>query len=477
MRARSPLALALTLTALLATVSPAQADDAWRARHVLERLGYGPTPGAVGQVQAMGVERYIATQLSPDALPLPPALADRLAGLTTLKQDPSALVRDFMPPKGQKKGPETRSRRREPLVEAAEARLARAIESPRQLEAVMTEFWFNHFNVFAGKGRVGLWVGAYEEQAIRPRALGRFRDLLGAVAHHPAMLFYLDNWRNSAPKAGKGRQGLNENYARELLELHTLGVDGGYTQSDVTTLARVLTGWGFRRPGQQDFSFHFAPARHDGSPKRLLGRDLTARGAAEVEQALDRLAAHPATARHLSRKLARAFVADEPPAALVDRMAARYTATDGDLRAVLATCFASPEFWAPAHVGAKYKTPYRYVVSAMRATGAGLDEPRPVLQALRRLGMPLYGCVTPDGYADRRSAWLSPQGMAGRIGLATAFGLGRGPWGADDGPPDADALEATLAWAPSEATRQALEAARPGMRAALVLGSPEFMHH
>jgi uncharacterized protein (DUF1800 family) len=345
----------------------------------------------------------------------------------------------------------------------------------------MVAFWFNHFNVFAGKGPVGLWVGAYEEQAIRPHALGRFRDLLGAVARHPAMLVYLDNWRNVAPSGAKRRgkpQGLNENYARELLELHTLGVDGGYTQTDVTSLARVLTGWGLAQPGRGDYAFRFAPGRHDSGEKTLLGKPLTARGEAEVEQALDWLAAHPATARHLSAKLARAFVADEPPPALVDRMAARYTATGGDLRAVLETCFESPEFWDPRYAGAKFKTPYRFVVSALRATGADLAEPQPALQALRQLGMPLYGCPTPDGYKDTQAAWLSPEGMARRIGLATALGMGRGPLAdPDGGPPDASALEAVLGWAPSESTRLALQSARPPLRPALVLGSPEFMRH
>src|SRR5262249_50612288 len=230
---------------------------------------------------------------------------------------------------------------------------------------------FNHFNIFGNKGFVRLWVGAYEAGAIRPHALGKFRDLLLATARHPAMLFYLDNSSNSAPgsQGPSGRElRLNENYARELMELHTLGVDGGYSQDDVVALARILTGWGLARPNQKPpdgTGFLFDAARHDNEPKRLLGHEITASGEAEGVEAIDLLARHPATAHHIAFKLVQYFVADQPPSALVDRVAARFRETDGDIRAVLQTLFASPEF--RNGIGTKYKTPYRFVLSAVRA--------------------------------------------------------------------------------------------------------------
>ncbi len=321
------------------------------------------------------------------------------------------------------------------MEQAVQARLWRAVESPRQLQEVMVDFWYNHFNVFAAKGLDHLWVGAYEEQAIRPYALGRFRDLLGATAHHPAMLFYLDNWQNTAPNSpgvrGK-QQGLNENYARELMELHTLGVDGGYTQEDVIALARILTGWGLGRPRGRDINkggFFFDPKRHDFSDKVFLGQTIHGSGVAEGEEALDILARNPATARHISFELAQYFVADEPPSALVERLRKRFLDTDGDIRAVLDTLFHSPEFWDQKYYGNKFKTPYQYVVSAVRATDMKVVNVRPLYGMLMQLGMPLYGCLTPDGYKNTRDAWLNPDAMTRRIGFATALASGRLPLG------------------------------------------------
>ncbi len=227
--------------------------------HVLNRLAFGPRPGDVERVKSIGVDQYIKEQLSPNSLSPPDSLATRLEGLSTLRLTAPELFVEYGPPsdaaqKGdQQAAQRARQRARVILEQATEARLVRAVESPRQLEEVMVNFWFNHFNVFAQKGLDYLWIGSFEEEAIRPHALGRFRDLLGATAKHPAMLFYLDNWQNTAPNSPGARgafKGLNENYARELMELHTLGVDGGYTQDDVITLARILTGWGLRRPGQ-----------------------------------------------------------------------------------------------------------------------------------------------------------------------------------------------------------------------------------
>jgi uncharacterized protein (DUF1800 family) len=325
--------------------------------HVLNRLGFGPRPGDIERVKKIGVERYIQEQLNPRSIPIPEPLEAKLKSLETMGRSAPQLFLEYGPPsyaanRGDKQAAQqARQRARIIVDQAIEARLLRAIESPRQLQEVMVNFWFNHFNVFAQKGLDHLWVGSYEEEAIRPYALGRFRDLLGATAKHPAMLFYLDNWQNTAPgsPAARGQfKGLNENYARELMELHTLGVDGGYTQQDVITLAKILTGWGFRRPGQRpqalnagrrlvnlgqnatdENGFFFDANRHDNSTKIFLGRTIRSTGQAEGEEALDILAGHPSTAHFISYKLAQYFVADDPPKALTERLAKRFLETQG----------------------------------------------------------------------------------------------------------------------------------------------------
>ena len=482
--------------------------------HVLDRLGFGPTPADFGHVKAVGIERYIAEQLAPEAIAEPPELAARLAGFETLRLDPIELFVRYgprLPGGGVKPSPEEIKARRQAariiVREAAEARVLRALYSPRQLTEVMVDFWFNHFNVFALKGLDHLWVGAYEEAAIRPHALGHFRDLLRATARHPAMLFYLDNWENSAPgsRMPNGRAaGLNENYARELMELHTTGVDGGYTQEDVIALARILTGWGLARPRMPPpdrSGFYFDPTRHDDGTKRFLGRDIAANGMAEGEEALDSLAASPATSRHIARKLAQYFVADTPPAALVESLAARFRETEGDISAVLRTLFASREFHAS--IAAKYKTPYRFVLSSARAAGLPVHNPRPLLGTMARLGMPLYGCPTPDGYKNTEEAWLSPEATTLRVSFATALAAGRLPLDrvpavtpaaaagpgmpeaneaangqAANGPPvEADKLAMLLAPALSPRARTTIDAAEPTLRGALLLGGPDFMRH
>ncbi len=312
-----------------------------------------------------------------------------------------------------------------------------AIESPRQLEEVMVDFWFNHFNVVAGKGLDHVLIADYERKAIRPLVLGRFRDMLGATAKHPAMLFYLDNWLSVSPTAQgqagipgtrKVTAGLNENYARELMELHTLGVDGGYTQADVTTLARMLTGWSFDpRQSKSGDTFRFFAGLHDDGDKVWLGKAVPTKGLAEGEWALDVLASHPATARHISYELAQYFVADDPPPALVDRLAQRFLATGGDIRSVLEVLFKSPEFRDLANVGAKFKTPYQYVISVVRAGGVEVNNVRPLLAAMNRMGMPLYGCQSPDGYKNTREIWLNPDALAQRVSFATGIGQGKSP--------------------------------------------------
>ncbi|MGH8402082.1 MAG: DUF1800 domain-containing protein, partial [Gammaproteobacteria bacterium] len=319
-----------------------------QALHMLNRVAFGPRPGDVQRVAAMGVDRYIQQQLHPNSILLPANLQQQLTGLDTLPLTPAELFKQYGPPPlphGQKLTPQERKQLNQRanviVLQAMQARVLHAIESPRQLQEVMVNFWFNHFNVFRGKGLDRLWVGSYEEEAIRPYALGHFRDLLLATAKHPAMLFYLDNWLDAQPDTphAKGRfQGINENYGREVMELHTLGVNGGYNQTDVTTLAHILTGWGLcplRGRRANPGVFCFDPLRHDFGDQVFLGKHISGGGEEEIVQALDRLAASPATAHHLSYELAQYFVANNPPPALVDRLAQKWMQTDGDIAAVL----------------------------------------------------------------------------------------------------------------------------------------------
>jgi uncharacterized protein (DUF1800 family) len=470
--------------------------------HVLNRLAFGPTLEDFRRVKSIGIDRYINEQLDPESIPELFDLQWRIAALDTLRYNavqlrqlygPLSSVRGFnLPPELERV---RRERARTIVQQAAQARILRAVLSRHQLQEVMVDFWFNHFNVFAGKNLDHLWIGNYERQAIRPFALGRFRDLLFAVTKHPAMLVYLDNTLSTAPgsPAARGnRSGLNENFAREVMELHTLGVDGGYTQEDVITLARILTGWSINRPGAREFPNHaavFEGARHDFGPKVFLGHALRSRGKAEGEEALGILAKSPATARHVAYELAQYFVADEPQTSLVEQLAARFLSTDGNIREVLSVLFASREFWES--YDQKYKTPYHFVISAVRATGAPVANPRPLLGTMTQLGMPLFGCPTPDGYKNTESAWLSPDATAHRINFAAALARGNirasnlmtsaaiGPF-ADlptqmAVPNDAVRLEEIFGSTMSTATRETVAAVPPALRAALILGSPDFM--
>jgi uncharacterized protein (DUF1800 family) len=453
----------ILLIPVIAAAAPLTGDAA--AAHVLNRLAYGPGPGDIERVARMGVHRYIDEQLDPAALPLPAPLEERLRQLATQQEGVGATFARWRAARQASAAlvDERRTVNAQLSGEAAEARLLRAVGSPRQLEEVMVDFWFNHFNVFAGKGDVRALATAFERDAIRPHAFGRFRDLLGATARHPAMLHYLDN---RVSKAG----GVNENHARELMELHTLGVDGGYAQRDVTELARMLTGWTFRpdRLARDGETFYFDAKRHDGGAKTWLGRSIAPRagaaGVREGEIALDILAMHPSTARHVSGKLAQYFVRDVPPPALVERMTRTWMLNDGDVRAVLRTLFASPEFIDDSVAGAKFKTPYQFVVSAARAGGLAPDVKK-LSGALSRLGMPLYGCPTPDGYDDTQQAWLNPDALGIRIGLAATLGK------------EADARTVGQALGPlvSARTRELSAAAPERLHAALLLGSPDFM--
>jgi len=528
-----------------------------RAIHALNRLTFGPRPGDVDRVLALGVDNWIAEQLNPDKID-DSALEARLAPYRTLLMTAAEMVENFPPPpvlklvadgklampsdpqlkavytagvarlndrQGKKNDaaknekaaqnadllemspddmtaemreqrqeareharsraldlmelpPERRTqslaamdaderrgfwralspddrekltadmtpRQRELLLslenpvavvngELFQSKLLRATYSERQLQEVMTDFWFNHFNVYIGKGADRYLVTAYERDVIRPHALGKFRDLLLATAKSPAMLWYLDNQQSAGPNSvaadraksnGKPAPGLNENYAREVMELHTLGVDGGYTQQDVTELARVLTGWSLEEP-RLGGGYVFRPPRHEPGDKTVLGHTFHPDGEREGEAALAMLAAQPATARFLSTKLAERFVSDTPPDSLVDAMAKTFLESDGDIRAVLRTMLAAPEFWDRREVRSKVKTPLEFVVSALRATDADITRTQSVTAALNRMGMPLYGAQPPTGYSMRAESWVNSGALLDRMNFALGLGTGRLP--------------------------------------------------
>jgi len=318
--------------------------------------------------------------------------------------------------------------------ELIDSRMYRALYSNRQLEEVLVDFWLNHFNVFNGKGQGRMLLTSYERDAIRPHVFGRFRDLLLATARHPAMLFYLDNWQSQAPRdeipgqpapANARRPGLNENYGRELMELHTLGVDGGYTQDDVIAVARAFTGWTIYDVNRIA-EFQFNPAFHDRKEKIVLGHSIPAGGGEQDGiQVIDILARHPSTARFISRKLAQRFVADAPPPSLVDRMAATFTATNGDLRAVVDTMLTSREFLSEGAWQAKLKSPLEMVLSSVRVLGADVTDPTALAQRIADLGQPLYGKAEPTGYSTTRDAWSNSAGFLGRINFAGALAAGQ----------------------------------------------------
>ncbi len=458
------------------------------AFHALNRLGFGPSPADALAIKRLGAEvwlaQFLAQQLQGGSNP-PEPWGARLQAMPGQKMSQSELLGRYR--EAQQAGREAKlmegdpraqqGARREMLrpivLEASQQRLLRAVHSPGQLEEVLVDFWFNHFNVFAGKGPVGVLVGSYEREAIRPHVFGKFRDMLGATAQHPAMLIYLDNAQNGLKKGVSA--GLNENYARELMELHTLGVDGGYTQRDVTELARMLTGWTVDYRAVQASAvgpaFRFDAGRHDKGAKQWLGRAVEPAGQQEGEAALDVLAAHPATARHIAYKLAQAFVADQPPPALVARLSERFVATQGDLRAVMQYLLKDEAFWSPQAWGAKFKTPYHYLLSSLRALGLSPDDTPPLLGALAQAGMPLYGAQTPDGYKNVAAAWLNPEALAQRIQWASRVGAKEGlrkAAGAE--------LLPTLGAIIKPSTAQALADEPADLRMALLLASPEFMH-
>jgi uncharacterized protein (DUF1800 family) len=551
----------------------AQMDEKARALHALNRLAFGPRPGDVERVAALGVDKWIDQQLRPDKID-DHALDARLEQFRTLRMSTREMVENFPPPQvikaiaeGKQSMPSDSARRavyeaqleryqekkeqkqeaantdsssaggsgkaapmsddeqarrredrlyadlksedllelppdqrmkailkmspedqraleaslkgdkrdefmegmkpqqRETLMalnnpqqvvtsELVQSKLLRAIYSDRQLEEVMTDFWFNHFNVFIGKGADRYMLTGYERDVIRPRALGKFEDLLVATAQSPAMLFYLDNWLSVGPnsdfangipkrnnnynwrrpprpprpapvKQAKGkRSGLNENYGRELMELHTLGVNGGYTQKDVTEAARVLTGWTMKQP-REGGGFVFEERMHEPGDKRVLGHRIKSGGEKEGRDLLHILARHPSTAKFISTKLAMRFVSDDPPSTLIDRMTQTFLKKNGDIGEVLKAMFHSPEFWAPESYRAKVKTPLEFVVSAVRTSGAEVSDALPLARQLQTLGMPLYGMQPPTGYSMKADAWVNSAALLGRMNFALALTAGK----------------------------------------------------
>lgn len=522
-------------------------SDHDRALHVLSRLTFGPRPGDIEKVMAMGVDNWLEQQLNPAQMPNP-GIDNRLAPYRTLRMQPREVVQAFpsnqmIREAAEKKRPlpsdpvqfglwevlvdryneqqknnaaaaagtqpppddaaqkaaaqagqdaarhladmllslpkanrmpalmklpvsdrrillqyapgdmrdrlladfspvekETWAAMNNPTAvvvsELQQAKILRAIYSERQLEEVMTDFWFNHFNVFIYKDQNQYLVTSYERDAIRPNALGKFRDVLGAVAKSPAMLFYLDNWLSmgpnsqaagvkpgQAPNPNAPSKGLNENYGRELMELHTLGVDGGYSQSDVTQVARVFTGWTIG-PADQGWPFAFDAKKHDPGAKTVVGKNISESGMDEGLKVLDMLAKSPATAKFISTKLARRFVADDPPPALVQAMTQKFLASDGDIKEVLRVMVHSKEFWSPEVYRKKVKTPLEFIVSAVRATGTQVQNPAPIVQALNKMGMPLYQMQPPTGYSANAQAWMNSDALLERLNFSVSLANG-----------------------------------------------------
>jgi len=544
-------------------------DDA-TAIHVLNRLTFGPSPKDLSRMKQMGVAAWIDAQLRPSTA-ADTALATRLAPLETLQMGTAELRAKYeIPPdvrqqiqkaraekdaaegktgaadpgeRFEQMDPKARREEREAMVkqfpqlanlqgtpqkvvqELQAGKVLRAAYAERQLDEVMADFWFNHFNVFARKGPVEFMVGDYE-RGIRERSFGKFEDLVVAVAQSPAMLFYLDNWQSTdpnfsprdlyrqqamggRPRPGGGNRprgaaagakqppkrafGINENYARELMELHTLGVDGGYTQADVVEVAKAFTGWTILGEGpggprrNKESRFAFAEPAHVKGDKHVLGVTIRNGGEREGLEILHLLATHPSTAKFISGKLVRRFVADNPPQALVDRAAATFTKTGGDIREVLRTILTSEEFLGPAYRSAKVKTPFEFVVSSVRATGAEVKNSRPLTDKISAMGMPLYLQQPPTGYKDTAEEWVSTTSLLERMNFALDLSAGRVRGVALDTrslnnqTATLDSVAAQiLPGGLSPRSKETLEAeakkdgADPSKLIGLVLGSPEF---
>lgn len=524
-----------------------------RIVHVLNRLGFGPRPGDVERVKAMGLETYIDRQLSPEKI-VDTVAENKIKDFNVLNMTTAELYEKFPQPgrllrQLQARGmlpadlAEARDNKNQPaanplenenyrkvineyyrenglqrpqriMAELQASRILRAVYSERQLHEVMVDFWTNHFNVFAGKG-VDRWLlPAYDRDTIRPHAMGKFAMLLQATAQSPAMLFYLDNFQSVSPNMRQRlranqqqqRRGINENYARELMELHTLGVDGGYTQKDVQEVARCFTGWTIFQPRggaaaanamagegarRNAGTFFFNARAHDDGEKTVLGHKIAAGGGfKDGLTVLEILARHPSTAKFIATKLVRHFVADHPPQSLVDRVAATFTKTGGDIREMLKTIFLSSEFNSTEAYRVKIKRPFELVVSAIRTLGADTNGGPGTHQWIARMGEPLYGFQTPNGYSDAAESWVNTGGLLERMnfGLAlagnrvqgTRVDLARFTSGQTSQAKVIDeALKVVLAGEVLPATRETLlkqlDQADPVTKViGLILGTPEF---
>ena len=543
--------------------------------HALNRLGYGPRPGDIERVRQMGLEKWIDQQLHPESID-DSALDRRLEKYPTLTMSSKDLLNEFPPPNqaaraaGESKQEyqlEQQQKRQAAMAqmmdmgndnideaqqalakiqgpgqivaELSMAKLDRAIYSNRPLEAVMEDFWFNHFNVFAGKGADRWLLTSYVRDTIRPNTMGKFQDLLVATAKSPAMLFFLDNWLSVDPVAFKQHQqeiaigraryrgvlggdfpfpgaavanaqkknqdrGLNENYGREVMELHTIGVDAGYTQQDVIEMARCLTGWTVSEP-RRNPDFVFKPEFHAEGKKTVMGHAFDSGGEKDGQEALKMLANDPHTARFISTELARHFVSDNPPQKLIDRMAKVYEQSDGDVRSVLKAMIYSPEFWLKEAYRAKVKTPLELVASTARALNSDVEVSLPLAQWVGRMGEPLFLCQPPTGYSDKSQTWVNTGALLNRLNFSLAFASGHlagtnvnlAPMFGGDGLRDpemalARSIDLFLGGQIDPQTRQTLESrlndpqilqarlddpvkqVNEGLLSGLVLGTPEF---
>ncbi len=548
-----------------------QLTDEQRIVHVLNRLGFGARPGDVERVKAIGLENYINQQLNPEKIadsvaenkikdlsvlnmttaelyekyPQPGQLLRQLqargmlpadlAEAREMRTDPPKNNQPQTPPAGNPlEDPKYRElvekyyrenglqRPQRIMAELQASRILRAVYSERQLQEVMVDFWTNHFNIFAGKGADRWLLPAYDRDTIRPFAMSKFSTLWEATAKSPAMLFYLDNFQSVSPDAGRPnalrpqrqRRGINENYARELMELHTLGVDGGYTQKDVQEVARCFTGWTIFQPrggaaavttvvrqrGDMENplrgegarrnagTFFFNARVHDDGEKTVLGRKIPAGGGMKDGlMVLDILAHHPSTAKFIASKLVRYFVADDPPPALVDRVAATFTKTDGDIRETLKTIFFSNEFNSTEAYRAKIKRPFELVISAIRTLGADTNGGPGTHRWIERMGEPLYGFQTPNGYSDAAESWVNTGGLLERMNFGLALASNRiqgtsvnlSKLSTDQSKVMDDYLKILLAGEISAATKEAmlkqLDKSDPVTKVVgLILGTPEF---
>jgi uncharacterized protein (DUF1800 family) len=518
--ARAAMSLALAAALVLSLVFPSTAvtgkvkklSDEQKIIHLLNRAGFGPRTGDIEKVKRMGIDRYLDLQLHPERID-DSKLEARLAGFESLKMSAQQIAEKYPEPQflarrlglrqpgaaqpGEADSPDAERERREArrqifdyyrennlkppqvlLQELQSQKIIRAAYSQRQLQEVMTDFWFNHFNIFWPKGADKMLTTDFEMNVIRPNTMGKFKDLLMATAKSSAMMFYLDNFQSTTPNMQLPRQGqltrrrlrngqfdrppvdpqgrqpspqgdpstqmpadeqrrqqalnqlrnrqrgINENYARELMELHTLGVDGGYTQKDVQEVARCLTGWTLERP-QQGWKFVFRDFMHEKGEKTVLGQKINEGGIKDGEKVIDLLAHHPSTARFISTKLVRRLVSDTPPQSLVDKVAAVFTKSDGDIREMLRAIFTSPEFYSTEAYRAKIKSPFELAASALRAMDAEMSGAMASSQFIAKMGQPLYLYQAPTGYPDRAEQWVNTGSLLERLNFGIALSSNR----------------------------------------------------